>query len=90
MLDRNGWIAFAAILASCIGGGFGISAWIILASASILMLLSFSRHDVVIARLGSDNATAQAAAMLSTVMNAGLIASAAFFAGRIIGAVWAL
>ena len=69
MFDRKGTLAFTAILASCIAGGIGFSAWTVVASACVLMLISMSNHERVIARLGG-GATAQASAMASTVMNA--------------------
>ncbi|MEQ1648463.1 MAG: hypothetical protein ABL898_07755 [Hyphomicrobiaceae bacterium] len=89
MFDRKGILAYCAILASCVAGGFGLSPWTIVASACVLMLISMSNHDGVIARLGG-GATAQASAMMSTVLNAAWTSGAAFVVGMSIGYVWGL
>lgn len=90
MFDRRGTLAYIAILASCIAGGFGASPWIIVVSACVLALISISSHDRVIARLGGNAATAQAAAMMSSVLNAAVTSGGSYLLGTMIGTLWGL
>lgn len=90
MRDRTDVAAYLAIMVSCVAGLFHLSPWAIVLSASGLMLISIMRkHEYAVARLGGGT-MAHATAMASSVLNATVIAGAAFASGLIIGWLWGI
>ena len=90
MFDRTGIAAYAAIMASCVAGILHLSPWAIVFSACALMLLSIlKKHDQTFSRLGT-SATVQGVVMVSSVVNAALIAGAGYGLGVAVCFIWNL
>jgi hypothetical protein len=83
--------AFVAILAVITAGTLHVSWWAVVAGGCVLALISlssahgsFARYDHVGSSIGLP------AVLLSTTLNAGAAATAAFLLGRFLGWFWGL
>ena len=88
MRDNTSFAAYCAIMVSGLAGLLHLSPWAILLSSCGLALISILRkHELAFARIGT-SATAQAAVMATSVVNAGVIAVAGYGMGLATSWVW--
>ena len=82
---------FAAIFATCLGGAFGLSAWIAAAGTAALVIISLNWHQPHYARYGgAGNVGAQSLLLLGSTLNAATASVVAFAIGRAIGWLWGI
>ena len=87
MSIRANIVPYLAILASCVAGIMHFAPWAMVASASVLALVSIVRHhDTIASRLGTSGRV-QVAMMASTVINASAVSAAAYLAGTLIRSI---
>jgi hypothetical protein len=83
--------AFLAILAVITAGTLRMSWWAVVAGGCALALISLSSAHGSFARYGpAGSSIGLAAVLLSTTLNAGVSATAAFVLGRFLGWCWGL
>jgi hypothetical protein len=82
---------FAAILASCLAGAFGISAWAICAGAAVLVLISLGHQQSHYARYANQGSVAaQPLLLVGSTLNAVTASAVAFGLGCAIGWMWGI
>lgn len=91
MMQLHSGLGFATILASCLGGAFHVSAWVIAAAAAALLLVSLRLHHGQYGRYASQgNVAAQSLLIAGSTLNAVTASTVAFFLGRAIGWLWGI
>ena len=92
MLQRaQGVVAYVALFASCVAGMLHLGWWLATAAACVLALISLFDTHLPYPRYSSGGTVVGSSGLLlSSLLNAGTAASAAFVLGRAISWFWGL
>lgn len=83
----QGFLAFSAIMVSCLAGILHLSWWAAVVGGCVLMLVSMSNHPVAYRAL-SGGTGSSSVLLFSSFFNSLLISAGALVSGRMIGWAW--